>query len=94
MPHFAVQYTYVDDAAALDAVRPTHRDFLRSLTTGPLLAAGPLVGSPLPGALLIVTAESPEAVGQLLDEDPFWTENLIVERTVEEWNPVIGVFAS
>ena len=93
MSHFAVQYTYVDDAAALDAARPAHRDYLRSLLDGPLLAAGPLVDSPLPGALLVFRAEDADAVVALLDEDPFWTESLIVERSVEQWNPVLGVFA-
>ena len=34
-----------------------------------------------------------EQVVVLLDEDPFWTESLIVERSVEQWNPVLGVFA-
>ncbi|MBK7819567.1 MAG: hypothetical protein IPJ61_00460 [Tessaracoccus sp.] len=94
MLHFAVQYTYVEDAAALDATRPAHRDYLRTLLDGPLLAAGPLVGSPLPGALLIFRAESADAVVTLLDQDPFWTERLIVERSVEQWNPVLGVFAA
>ncbi len=93
MLHFAVQYTYVDDAAALDAVRPAHREYLATLVGGPLVVSGPYVGSPLPGALLIFRAESADAVLALLDEDPFWAERLIVERSVEQWNPVLGVLA-
>ena len=84
MSHFAVQYTYVEDASALDAARPAHRDYLRTLLDGPLLAAGPLVDSPRPGARLLFRAEDADAVVALLDEDPFWTAQLIVERSVEQ----------
>lgn len=93
MAHFAVQYTYSDDAAELDRIRPQHRAFLAMLTEGPLLASGPFVAAEQPSALLILRAESAEEVAATLDEDPFWAAGLIAERDIREWNPLIGVFA-
>ncbi|WP_353081935.1 YciI family protein [Tessaracoccus lapidicaptus] len=90
MSYFAVQYTYIDDARALDAERPHHRAYLSTLLGGSLVVSGPYVDSELPGALLIMRAGSADELEQLLDLDPFWTANLIAERSVEEWNPVLG----
>lgn len=91
MAYFAVHYTYSDDTAELDRIRPEHRAFLGSLPE--LVASGPFVDN-IPGrALLLVKAESPQAVETLLDQDPFRVAGLIVEREVNAWNPVIGVFA-
>jgi len=54
------------------------------------VVSGPYVDSELPGALLIMRAGSADELEQLLDLDPFWTANLIAERSIEEWNPVLG----
>ncbi|HJE51610.1 MAG TPA: YciI family protein, partial [Tessaracoccus flavescens] len=56
-------------------------------------ASGPLVGSQPPSALLLMRADSSDAIEALLDDDPFHTAGLIAERRVDEWNPVIGIFA-
>lgn len=89
MTTYAIQYTYGDDAALADAHRPEHREFLRSLhERGPLLLSGPLGGRP--GGLLVLEAESEEAALELLAEDPFLREGVIVEREAREWNVVIG----
>ncbi|GAA4904675.1 YciI family protein [Tessaracoccus lubricantis] len=93
MAFFAVRYTYTDDTAGLDRVRPSHRSFLASLTDGPLVASGPLAGADQPSALLLLRAESAAEVTGALDPDPFWEAGLIAERAVEEWNPIIGIFA-
>ncbi|MDO5677717.1 MAG: YciI family protein [Propionibacteriaceae bacterium] len=93
MAHFAVQYTYSTDAAELDRIRPQHRAFLAELTAGPLLASGPYVGAEQPSALLIIRADSADEVAAALDADPFWEAGLIAERHIQEWNPLIGVFA-
>lgn len=93
MAYFAVQYTYSDDTAELDRVRPQHRAFLAMLTNGPLLASGPFVDAEQPSALLILRAGSVAEVERHLDEDPFWEAGLIKGRDVTEWNPLIGVFA-
>lgn len=89
MATFAVQYTYTDDAETVQAVRPEHREHLRSLhAEGTLLLAGPLSGAP--GALLIVSAESEEAALAALDGDPFLRESVIVDRSAREWAVSIG----
>lgn len=93
MSYFAVHYAYSSDSDALDRVRPEHRAFLNSLTDGPLVASGPYVGGDAPAALLILKADSARDVEDALNDDPFWTNGLIDERLVTEWNPLIGVFA-
>ena len=93
MSYFVVQYTYTDDPRALDAERPAHRAYLSSLLDGALVASGPYVGSDLPGALLIFNGDSVAEIEELLDADPFWTAELIAERSIEEWNPVLGSLA-
>ncbi len=92
MNYYAVHYTYVTDSEALTAERPAHRDYLRSLGPGGLVAAGNYPDSGQPGALLLFRADELSNVKQALDKDPYWTRDLIVERRIERWNPVIGVF--
>jgi uncharacterized protein YciI len=70
LPTFAVTYTYQASDESLDAIRPTHREYLaKLLEEGVLLASGPFTDAA--GALLIVSAESVETVAELLDRDPF-----------------------
>lgn len=89
MTFFAVQYSYVDDAEALNALRPTHREYLSSLPQ--LVAGGAYADSP--GALLVMRGESEDEILAVLDGDPFWTGKLITQRSIKPWRPVLGVFA-
>ena len=93
MPYFAVNYTYVPDADALDLVRPRHRAFLSTLVGDPLVASGPFVDADQPSALLIFLCGSSDDLLATLNSDPFWQEGLIAERTISQWNPVIGSLA-
>lgn len=91
MTFYAVTYTYADDAAALDRVRPEHRAFLAGLAEqGTLFASGPLVDSSPAQALLVFSVGSADEVAALLDDDPFAHHRLVARRDVVEWNPVIG----
>lgn len=94
MSTFAVEYSYDPDRATdMERIRPGHRAFLRSLLEeGSLLASGPWVGE-APGALLLIVAEDPAAVEQMLKADPFQQAGLITQRHIRGWNPVIGPFA-
>jgi len=101
MAFFAVQYGYVDRPDALTEVRPAHREFIAELfAAGSLLASGPYVSGPGndwpgeygPGALLLLRAESAEAVVRLLDADPFYVKGLIEDRQVRRWTQVRGPF--
>lgn len=94
MPFYAVHYAYSLDSARLDELRGSHREFLRSLVeAGSLRASGPYVGAQ-PSALLIFTADSEQAVRDLLAKDPFQQAGLVERTEVTEWNPVIGAFAA
>lgn len=90
MSHFAVHYTYVDDPELIAQHRPDHRAFLNSLVGHGLIVAGACPGTTPPSALLIVEAESPEDVGDLLADDPFRLRGVLAEARVVNWTPVIG----
>lgn len=89
---FAVQYTYLDDIAALDEHRPAHRAFLGELADqGELLLSGPLKAG-TPSALLIVRGQHAEEVRSLLRRDPFQVQSLVTQVEVHPWNPVLGAW--
>ncbi len=89
MASFAVIYRYGTDSAAMDAHRPEHRDYLKSLfESGQLIRSGPLGEGGPPSALLVLEADSRDEVAGLLDEDPFYVRKLIVEREIRPWNIV------
>jgi uncharacterized protein YciI len=92
MSIFAVSYTYTDDVATRDEVRPSHRDFLRGLNAmGVVRASGPVDGGV--GALVIVEAPSAQDALSILDDDPFEVRGVIAERGVRQWDVVIGGLA-
>jgi uncharacterized protein len=96
MAVYAVLYTYADGSdAARDTHRPAHRAFLQDLADqGIVLARGPWTDAGGPGALIVFRTGSAAEAEQLLDGDPFWTENLIVDRQVREWGLLGDPFAA
>jgi uncharacterized protein YciI len=95
MPVFAVHYDYADDSEESRNVhRPAHREFLGTLT-GPVkaLATGPYADPPA-AALLVIEADSADAVESKLDEDPFFVNGLIKRRQIREWTQVNGPWAN
>jgi len=95
MTTYAVTYVYSDDSAARDTHRPAHRAFLGGLyAAGILLASGPVSDDEMQGALLILQGESAEAVGRILDADPFAQQELVAARAVTEWTVVFGPWAA
>ncbi len=94
MPFYAVQYTYVDNSEAVEAGRPGHRDYLRTLVeAGQLRASGPYPGADPDSALLIFRADSEKIVQDLIENDPFSRDHLIARHSIHEWRPILGVFA-
>ena len=70
MSLFAVTYHYSAEPDELAGLRPAHREFTAKLfDDGVLVTSGPFID--YAGALLLVKAESVEAVSALLDNDPF-----------------------
>lgn len=95
MPTYAVHYTYTDETERRMAVRPAHREFLGGLADqGHVLAAGAYAPHEAPGALLVCRHESAAALEEALQQDPYATEGLLVERRVVEWAPAIGQYAA
>jgi len=95
MTTYAVTYVYSDDSAARDTHRPAHRAFLGGLyAAGILLASGPVSDDEMQGALLILQGDSAEAVGRILDADPFAQQELVAARAVTEWTVVFGPWAA
>lgn len=95
MPLFAVTYAYgKETAAGRDEVRPRHREFLeQQFQQDVLRVSGPFGPGEDPGALLLIEADSKEAVAELLDGDPFATSGLVAERTIRQWDIVFGSLA-
>jgi uncharacterized protein YciI len=89
VPLFLVRYHYTGDAQAQDLIRPAHRSWLASLPT--LVGSGPTADN---GAALVFEAESGEDVATLLADDPFALGGYIGERTIVQWNVVLGRWAA
>jgi uncharacterized protein YciI len=73
------------DRGLRDQVRPDHREYLKSqLEAGTLVSSGPFTDDS--GALLIYEAESEAALQAILDQDPFWTTDGVLESvSIKEW---------
>ena len=90
-----VTYTYLNAPEALAEVRPEHRAFLGGLAgQGVVVASGPWVDEEPAGALLLLRTDSASAALEVLADDPFQREGLVLDVSVREWNPVIGVLAN
>lgn len=88
MAKFAVILTYSDDNEKRQAVRPSHRDYLRGLVEqGRLLHAGPFADDS--GSLIVYEATSADEVQAILNDDPFSKEGIITDSVIREWNRVL-----
>ena len=92
MAIFAVTYAYADaTAASRDEHRPRHVEFLKSqYDGGRLVKSGPFGPGEAPGALLVITGDSSADVEALMNQDPFYVNNLIEVRSIRQWNIVFG----
>jgi len=85
MPLFAVTLTFTDDAERRQQVRPTHREYLKSLVeAGKLEQSGPFADDS--GALLVYDAANVAEVQELLANDPYAPNGIVAEVTINEWN--------
>lgn len=92
MAIYSVEYRYTDDSAGRDAHRAEHRGYLADQPG--LVVSGPYSDDRPAGALIILRAESLGEVEQIMAADPFQREGLVAERTIREFNPVLGPAAS
>lgn len=88
MPTFVVTIEYVKPLPEIEAATPDHRAWLRGLLeAGTLMVSGPFV--PRSGGMLLIRAETQEALEQLLLQDPF-AQRRLASYTIRQWNPVMG----
>lgn len=92
MPLFAVTYSHPDDAG-WQAQLMAHVAYLQDLLReGVLRASGPLPDRPVKAALLIIAAADRAELDAIVARDPFAEHGLIADMTVEQWDPIFGVF--
>ncbi len=86
---FAAFIDYKQDKETIDRVRPTHRQYLRSLLdAGKLFASGPFTDDS--GALIIYEADTPEEAETILHGDPFHAAGIFVKWKIMPWKMVLG----
>jgi uncharacterized protein len=89
MTYYAVQWTYTQDKAKVDAAREPHVDYLKKLVaSGAVAAAGGWIDGS--GGLVVFDVADRSELFALLDGDPFTTGGVIVDTLVNEWNVVLG----
>ena len=96
MGTFAVTYAYAaSSSVGRDEHRPRHVEFLQEqFDGGTLVKSGPFGPEEDPGALLIIEADSKADVEALMDQDPFYRNGLVAQRSIRQWNVVFGANTS
>lgn len=86
---YAAIIEYIQDAAKVQSIRPTHRAYLTSLKErGQLVACGPFTDNS--GALIIYEAPDLEGAEKLLQNDPFHQGGVFVTYQLRPWNCVMA----
>lgn len=89
---FAAIIEYLQDADKVQAIRPTHRQYLATLKErGQLAISGPFTDNS--GALIVYEATTAEEAEKLLKGDPFHQNGIFLKWVLRPWNPVIGTHA-
>jgi uncharacterized protein YciI len=87
MAYFVLEYAYGDMEARARA-RPRHLDYMRGLhAQGTVLMAGPIDDGA--GAMVVYEAADQAQVRELISQDPYSQEGVLVDVTVREWSVVI-----
>lgn len=86
---FAAIIEYSQDKAKIQALRPTHRQYLATLRErGQLAASGPFTDDS--GALIVYEAASAQDAETLLQGDPFHQNGIFLKYVLRPWSPVIA----
>jgi len=87
MAKFVVLVTFAPDTEKRLQVRPTHREYLKSLfDAGKLHESGPYLDDS--GALIIYEAADEAEARSLLANDPYTPAGIIASADLKEWNRV------
>ena len=93
MKHFLVRYTHTDFEGWKKHLMP-HLQFIKDhLKSGDLLISGPLQDSPKDKkeAFLIFKVKDREHLQTIIEKDPYWTEKLVSDYQINEFNPLFGL---
>ncbi len=89
MAWFLVEITYVQEK--MPDVRPRHREFLSRLAEeGRVAVAGPLGDGT--GGVTLYQADDEAHLKETIDQDPYFLEGVVAERSIREFKPVIGAW--
>ncbi|MGF6770528.1 uncharacterized protein YciI [Paraburkholderia sp. GAS199] len=84
---FVTYIKYVDDAAKVASLRPTHREYMALLgAAGSLVAAGPFEDGS--GALFIYEADTYDAALAILKADPYDIGGAFASFDMKPWKIV------
>jgi uncharacterized protein YciI len=94
MPTYMIEYVYDDRTDERLSHRPDHLAYLNGLVDeGVMLAFGRFDDDGEPGALLMVRADDPDAVEDLIRHDPYVLADLVPSHRVRRWAGVWGAKA-
>ncbi len=89
MAKFVAVITFAPDTERRLKVRPTHREYLKSLLDqGKLYESGPWTDDQ--GALLIYEVADEAEARELLANDPYTEHGIIAEASIHGWNVVFS----
>lgn len=89
MAYFAAVWTYGDDTDRRQDVRPKHREYLSGLVEqGKVLMSGPFGDDS--GAIVIYDVADLSEAQELMANDPFAQNGIIVDATVKTWKVVMA----
>jgi uncharacterized protein YciI len=85
---YAAIIEYINDPEKVQAVRPTHREYLAKLKDqGRLAASGPFTDGS--GALIVYEADTAAQAEAILRDDPFHAAGVFVSWRIRPWNQVM-----
>ena len=92
MPLYVVTYEHPDEDGWKRHLI-SHIGWLQAqLKAGTLLASGPFSDRTVRPAMLIMTAPDRPSLDRLIATDPFAEHGVIENMTINEWDPIFGVF--
>ena len=96
MKHYIVRYLHTDLDGWQKFLIPHIRYIQERLKAGDLILSGPLQDSPegQKEAVLVFRAEDRDTLQTRIEEDPYWTEGLVADYHVNEWNPMFGLLGA
>lgn len=89
MALYAALFTYVAEQEQVEAVRPDHRAYLRSLLDDGTLHEAGRFGHER-GGLIVYATDTMDEAQALFDRDPFITAGIIELDSMQEWKVILS----